>query len=97
MDLRLLCEKEGRQWIATCLELNLYAQAETSQKALQELEIAIEGYLKTVFDTDDVLSIPELLNRPAPWSKFLKYWIAEKVAYLDAWRIQLFHPKISFR
>lgn len=92
MEFRLLGEKKLDHWIVTCLELNLVAQGTTDNDAFDAIREAIGSYLKTVFDTDDILSIPEMLDRPAPLSVHIKFWIVNKISKFHNWRIQLFRP-----
>lgn len=94
MDLHVLGENKKKYWVATCLEFNLVAQGRTFDEALKSLEDAIEGYVQTVFNTDDALSIPDLLHRPAPLSKRLLYHIVKSWSQVGKWEATSMHPKI---
>lgn len=95
--LRLLAEKKKGYWLATCLELNIMVVGDTPKAAFQNLKEAIEGYLDAVFDTEDRLSIPALLNRPAPLSKRLRFIFGGHFDRMFAWlRTEFFDP-MSFK
>ncbi len=89
MMLRILGEKKDNYWIATSLEFNIVAQGDSFKEAVSSLEDALKGYLETVFDTDDALSIPELLYRPAPWKKRIMFFIGNKLIQCNKFRAQL--------
>lgn len=91
--LRLLAEKKKDYWLATCLELNLMAIGNTSEEALAGLKDAILGYLEAVFDTDDKLSVPKLLDRPAPISKRLLFLYTYHRHRLKKWKAETFNPR----
>ena len=88
--LRILLEKKGNYWLATCLELNICAQGNSLKDVSSSIQDAIRGYLETVVNTKDKLSIPDLLNRPAPFKKRAMFWFAEKKYHFKSWQaIQL--------
>ncbi|MBP9706778.1 MAG: hypothetical protein KBD78_03990 [Oligoflexales bacterium] len=95
MDIRILGEKKNGYWIATCLEFNLVAQGDTFEKAVIDLRDAIKGYLTTVFDTDDALSIPDLLYRPAPLYKRILFFLIVKIKEFKNFKTALEHPKFN--
>lgn len=94
MNLKILGERKKDYWIATCLEFNLVAQGRTFEDACKSLEDAISSYIETVFDTEDALSIPDLLYRPAPMSKRIRFWIVWKCQQIDRWKAAMIHPRI---
>lgn len=92
MELKVLAEKKSGYWIATCLELNIVVQADTPQKLLSKMGDALDGYVRAVTETDDALSIPSLMNRPAPMSKFFKFWLASKIRQYHNWKATFIDP-----
>ena len=48
---------------ARCVELNLLVRATSFKAVRKSLDEAIVGYIETVFDTDQPLTIAQLLNR----------------------------------
>jgi len=87
--LRCYAERESDgTWFAMCLDLNLYARADTAQDAQQNLHQIIVDYLDAVRD------MPEqdrraLLPRPAPLRFRLRYAYLLAKAVIGA----LFHPR----
>jgi predicted RNase H-like HicB family nuclease len=92
MKLRILGESRGSYWVATCLEFNLVTEGKDFPEACDRMNDALEGYLKVVFDTDDPLSIPSLIKRPAPRSKFWKFAIAERLHRLRSLKADFLNP-----
>lgn len=64
--------KKGN-WYGMCLELDLAAEADSPDELKEKLHEIIVSYIESVLDTDDKSSIPDLLNRRAPFKYFLKY------------------------
>jgi len=67
-------------WVAHCLDLSLSAGGRSPREARHSLSDAIEGYIETVFDTEDVGSIPRLLRRRAPLWKLVEWEIKWRLA-----------------
>jgi hypothetical protein len=65
-------------YVATCLDLSLGAQADTIEEAVKKLTAQIDELYQ------DAKENPEharaLLNRPAPFSMWLEYWVASVIA-----------------
>lgn len=57
-----MTKQEGDQWTAWCPELDLAAQADTAQEAMDALEAAINGYIQHMMKSGRVGEIV----RPAP-------------------------------
>lgn len=72
-NLRCMAYRQDGVYVAACLDLSLAAQADTMQDALCKLDEQIKDYVA------EALSEPEyadkLLNRKAPLSMWLKYWV----------------------
>jgi len=66
---------KGGQWYGICVDLNIAAQAESSEKLKRKLNEMIFSYIETVLDTNDVESIPELLKRRAPLYNWAIYYL----------------------
>ena len=65
--------KAGK-WYGVCLDLNIAAEAETSNQLKDKLNDMILGYIDTVLDTDDNGSIGALLSRRAPLKDWVVYY-----------------------
>lgn len=70
--IRCMAYKKGDLYIAICLDLSLAAQANTMQEAMQKMEAQIDDYLNEVRQEPQYAL--QLLNRPAPFSQWLKYY-----------------------
>jgi len=68
-------------WFATCIDLNLYARADTPEEAQAKLHLIIADHMESVF----ALPVEErehLIFRPAPLSFRLRYaWLLLKAAF----------------
>lgn len=71
--------KNGR-WFGVCLELNLAAEAESPEQLRKKLFDMMKSYIETVIETDDKDSIPELLERRAPFYNWAIYYIIKLLA-----------------
>ena len=67
-------QKNGR-WYGVCIDLNLAVEAYSRQELEKKLEEVIQSYVEAVCDTDDKQSIPRLLNRRAPLSDWVTYYL----------------------
>lgn len=79
--LRCYAEKDGGSWFVICLDLNLYARADTFDEARDKLGKLISGYLKDAV-TKDAEFISDLVPRPAPfyfWFKYFCTWCMVKL------------------
>ncbi len=88
-DLILRCyverEADGT-WFAMCIDLNLYARAESDHAVKQKMHGFIKEYISEAL-TKDVDYVGDLIPRRAPWPFRLKYhWIALQCAFHDATR-----------
>lgn len=74
-DLKLRCyaepDKDG-VWFAICIDLNLYARADSPAAVRQKLHDIIHQYI-TEAVTDDAQHINDLIPRHAPWHFILRY------------------------
>jgi hypothetical protein len=66
LDLRAVVYREGQTWIAHCLELDIVADAPTSDAAMHDLLDLCAFQIDTAIENNDLESI----FRPAP----AKYW-----------------------
>lgn len=85
-DLLLRCYafKDGDQWVATCIDLDLAAQSDTLEEARAALGEQIHSYLLDAFIGEDQAHAYELITRKSPLSIRLNYhliglrlWIAD--------------------
>jgi hypothetical protein len=77
-DLILRCyaarETDG-SWYGICLDLNLFAQADTVEDVQTKLHAMIKDYTREAF-TEDKQFISSLIPRKAPFSFFARYYFA---------------------
>ena len=67
-------EPDG-SWYAVCLDLNLFAEGDTSHQAQEKLHKMIEEYVQEAFTTDSQY-FSDLIPRRAPVYFFLYYYYA---------------------
>ena len=86
-DLMVRCYTENDadgSWFALCLDLNLYARADSLNEAKAKLNGFIQTYLKEAL-TSDKEHASDLLYRPAPLYFQLRYrWLRLKDAMFAA-------------
>jgi hypothetical protein len=74
--LRCFARKAGPQhFVAECIDLDIWAEDDTLNKAIQGLHDAMIGYLLVVLDglkTDE--ATPAAVLRPSPLSHFVRYY-----------------------
>lgn len=75
--LRVYGERQDDQWSLICLEFNLAVQAETLPEAHSKLHSMIVGYLRDALEGEDRKYALAFLNRRAPLSFWVKYYIAK--------------------
>lgn len=70
--LRLRCfyYKDGPNYVAECIDLDLAVERSTAVEAVRELQIAMYGYLSSVFDGQ---SVKGLVPRRSPLSHRIRY------------------------
>ena len=75
VDLLVRCYafKEGEQWIAVCLDLNLASQGDTFLEVRRKLFVVIGSYAHEAL-TEDYDDAEYLLTRKAPLREWLRYW-----------------------
>lgn len=78
-------EKSGL-YVAECVDLNLIVKARKENKAKKELTDAIMGYVKVA---DEAGELENLIPRPSPLSRRLRYRAMKMAA-----RVSLFHGKL---
>jgi hypothetical protein len=71
--LRCYAEREGGQWVAVCVDLNLAAQADTFKQAQAKLAAQIRWYVYDALAGDDRVFADALIKRTAPLSIMLRY------------------------
>jgi hypothetical protein len=79
-DLLVRCYARRRSpghWYAVCIDLNLDAEADSLQNVKRSLDLAINGYLRTVIDGQNQASIAHLIRRPAPIKDRAFYYAAK--------------------
>jgi len=70
--LRCYAEPDEGSWFAMCIDLNLYARADSPEAVQTKLEEIIREYVTEAL-TDDRASVADLLPRPAPMTFRLRY------------------------
>ncbi|WP_275348344.1 hypothetical protein, partial [Xenorhabdus bovienii] len=73
MRLRCMAYQQGDMYIAACLDLSLAAQANSIDEAISKLEAQVSDYLEEA--TSEPEYAKQLINRKAPLSMWLKYWL----------------------
>lgn len=74
-------DRQDGTWFVICLELNLYARADSFEDAKKKLHGVIASYLRDALTTD-VAYLDDLVPRRAPLRFWLKYafaWCCVKV------------------
>ncbi len=69
-------------FVGVCLDLNIAVQADSVVELKSKMEEAIRSYLDVVLDTDDSESIPDLLNRKAPLSDWVCYYLIKGLVFV---------------
>jgi predicted RNase H-like HicB family nuclease len=75
-DLRLRCYAERDRdgsWFAMCIDLNLYARADSLRDAKRELSVIITEYVREALTVDKKYAT-DLLPRRAPFPFVLKFY-----------------------
>ena len=70
---RCYIKKEGNLWVAVCIDFCLATQGESPEEAKQKLEEQIVFYVEEALE--DKVYGNQLLNRKAPLSNFLVYYL----------------------
>lgn len=71
--LRCMAYQQNGVFVAACLDLSLAAQADTMPEAMSKLDAQVRDYLEEAFS--EPAYTKQLLNRKAPLSMWIKYWI----------------------
>lgn len=71
LKLRCFAEKQGKLWVAVCVDLCLATQAYTADEAIAKLNAQVDDYLDEAFS--DRRFTQQMLSRKAPLSQRLKY------------------------
>jgi hypothetical protein len=74
--LRCYAEKQGHDWFAICLDLNIAAQAESFDRAREKLHAMLCEYVHDAVVGEDKAHARQLLRRRAPVYFWLKYYRA---------------------
>lgn len=74
LDLRAVGYREGKRWIAHCLELDIVAQGDTSEKALSNLAELCSTQIEAAIEEGDLRSI----IFPAPPEIWQLFFLARK-------------------
>lgn len=72
LTVRCMAWCEGEQWVATCIDLTLAAQAGTLDEARRKLHAQIMSYVREAM-TVDMQHAEQLLSRRAPLADRLRY------------------------
>ncbi len=83
-DLKMRCYLEPQRdglWFAVCIDLNLSAIGDSQDQAKHKLHDQIRDYIEEAL-TDDSAFFSDLVPRPAPFSRRLKYHIIELLCRL---------------
>lgn len=79
LKLRCLIEREGSIYVAHCIDLSLGVQGDSVEEVKDLMHEAIGSYLKRIieiYQEGDHKNAHKLLNRKAPLSIRLKYFLA---------------------
>lgn len=79
MFLRCFAQRDGGQWVAVCVDLNLAAQADSYHKARVKLHQQIAWYVHDALVGPDREFAEQLLGRKAPPSLLARYYFAYAV------------------
>jgi len=75
-------------WYAECVDLDLVVARPSAADAIQELADQIDGHVTTVLEEGLPAS---LLNRPAPWTHRVRWWLYAARVSLG----RLFHRRFA--
>ena len=84
--LRCYAKREGEQWVAVCIDLCLAAQGDNFNEARDKLYQQIASYIDEAL-TEDQEFASQLLNRRAPATQRLQYWVIVALAKLHILRM----------
>lgn len=73
---RCIGRREDSQWTVVCLNFDLAAQAVTFEEARDRLEAQIREYVRDAMSGEDRAHASYLMNRRAPLSLWLLYYVA---------------------
>lgn len=73
--IRCYGRRKGDKWLGVCLNFNLATEADSSAKLIKKMNEIIRSYLKTVYNTENKSSIPELISRKAPLRDWCTYYL----------------------
>ena len=82
--LRGYAVREGSVWTATCLDLTLAAQGDSSEETLQRLTDTVSEYVRQAIGEDHAYK-EQLLNRRAPVTEYLKYYCIKGLITVLGW------------
>ena len=71
--LRCMAYQQNGVFVAACLDLSLAAQADTMPESMSKQDAQVRDYLEEAFS--EPAYTKQLLNRKAPLSMWIKYWI----------------------
>lgn len=71
--LRCMAYQQSGVFVAACLDLSLAAQADTLKEAMEKLDIQIKDLIEEACREPQYAG--QILNRKAPASMWLKYWL----------------------
>ncbi|MBD2816742.1 DUF1902 domain-containing protein [Xenorhabdus sp. Flor] len=80
MKLRCMAYRQGDIYIAACLDLSLAAQADSIDDAISKLESQVDDYLEEI--NSEPKYAEQLLNRKAPLSIWLRYYLYRSVFFI---------------
>ena len=78
--MRCYAENDGDSWFAICLDLNVYARADSFEEARARLEDRVSEYVNEAL-TIDAAHAATLLNRRAPVEFWLKFYFWSAVQW----------------
>lgn len=71
------------KWFGLCLNFNIAIEAYTQEELRLKMNQVLVSYIETVLDTDDKVSIPDLLTRRAPLIDWLIYYKIRMSVFLS--------------
>lgn len=75
MVVRCFAQRDGKQWVAVCVDFNLAAQAGSFVQAKKKLHEQIVSYVRDIINGDDAAFAHQLFNRRAPASIMARYYL----------------------
>jgi len=73
---------KGNKWFGLCLNFNIAIEADTQEQLKLKMNHALVSYIETVLNTNDIDSIPELLERRSPLKDWFIYYTIKFAVFI---------------